>query len=72
MPYDPPLETMTIAEKLDLLEAVWDSLCSNPAEIPSPEWHADVLARRRERLDSGASQVSDWSDAKRRLQDLGR
>lgn len=67
-----PLDKMSVAEKLEAMETIWASLCSNPAEIPSPEWHEKVLAERKRRLESGAATVSDWSEAKKRLQDLDR
>ena len=67
-----PLETMSVAEKLQLMEAVWASLCSNPIDVSSPEWHERILAERRRRLASGQATVAEWSEARRRLQDLGR
>ena len=67
-----PLDTMSVAEKIQALEAIWASLCVNPADVSSPEWHKEVLEDRRQRLASGDATVSDWSEAKRRLQDLGR
>jgi len=67
-----PLETMSVAEKLQVMESVWASLCHKPADVVSPEWHAKILEERTRRLESGESTVSKWSDAKQRLQDLGR
>jgi hypothetical protein len=72
MSIDLPLETMSVAEKLRIMETVWASLCQKPADVTSPEWHAQVLADRTRRLESGESTVSEWGDAKQRLQDLGR
>lgn len=72
MSIDLPLEQMSVAEKLHVLETVWASLCQKPADVASPEWHAKVLAERARRLESGEATVSTWSDAKQRLQDLGK
>jgi len=72
MSIDLPLESMSVAEKLRIMETVWASLCQKPADVASPEWHAKVLAERTRRLQSGEATVSTWSDAKRRLQELGR
>jgi hypothetical protein len=38
-----PLEKMSVAEKLQVMEMVWASLCHKPADVASPEWHATVL-----------------------------
>lgn len=67
-----PLDTMSVAEKLEAMEAIWASLCSNPSDLSSPEWHEKILSERRQRLATGQATVSDWSEAKQRLQDLGR
>ncbi len=67
-----PLDQMTVAEKLEAMEAIWSSLCRNPPDVNSPEWHKEILAERRRRLASGETTLSDWSEAKNRLQGLGR
>jgi len=67
-----PLDTMSVGEKLQVVEAVWSSLCTTPADVVSPEWHSEVLAERKPRLESGEATVSEWEVAKKRLQDLGR
>ena len=67
-----PLDQMTVAEKLEAMEAIWESLCRNPVNVSSPEWHGEVLAERRRRLASGETTLSDWNEAKKRLQSLGR
>lgn len=69
---DLPLETMSVAEKLEAMEAIWTSLCSRPNDVSSPAWHEDVLAERKKRLEAGDATVLDWAEAKKRLQDLGR
>ena len=72
MSIDLPLDSMSVAEKLRIMETVWASLCNKPADVASPEWHAKVLADRTRRLLSGEATVSTWGDAKQRLQELGR
>ena len=67
-----PLESMSIAEKLRIMETVWASLCQKPADFSSPEWHGKILANRARRLETGEATVSRWDDAKQRLQQLGR
>ena len=64
-----PLDQMTTAENLRAIEEIWANLQRVPEEIPSPAWHADVLAAREERVRKGASQFSDWDDAKSRIRD---
>jgi putative addiction module component (TIGR02574 family) len=72
MSFEIPLETFTVAEKVRLLEQVWDSLCGEPGNIKSPDWHRDVLETRQKRLDEGLATVSPWSEAKTRLLQVGK
>jgi putative addiction module component (TIGR02574 family) len=67
-----PLEAMSVAEKVQLMERVWQSLSSRPEDVSSPEWHRDVLEERRRRLADGRATVSPWEDAKVRLSRLSR
>lgn len=67
-----PLDAMSVAEKLQAMEAIWSSLCTTPYDLESPDWHRDVLAERKQRLESGDATISDWTEAKKRLQDLGQ
>ena len=64
-----PLDNMSVAEKIQLMEAIWDDLCRNDTDIPSPDWHGQVLEERQARIDSGDATFSDWEDAKRRIRD---
>ena len=63
MATDISLETMSVAEKVRLLESVWESLCAHPGDVQSPGWHRQVLEDRRRRLDDGRATVSAWADA---------
>jgi putative addiction module component (TIGR02574 family) len=72
MSIDLPLDSMSVAEKVEAMERIWSSLCQKPGDVQSPEWHKDVLEERTRRLASGEATVSTWSDAKARLLKLGQ
>jgi putative addiction module component (TIGR02574 family) len=65
MPIDLRLQEMSLPDKMELLEALWDNLSRSPEQLQSPEWHKDVLAERRQRAQSGEDTFSDWEAAKR-------
>jgi len=64
------LDALTVAEKVRLLEQVWQSLCCQPDSIASPDWHSDVLMERRQRLLDGSATSIAWKEAKAQLQRL--
>ncbi|MGQ0657933.1 MAG: addiction module protein [Chromatiales bacterium] len=63
-----PLEKMSVAEKIQMMESIWDDLCQHADSIVSPSWHQDVLAQREESLSSGADKFEDWDKAKADIQ----
>lgn len=72
MTVDINVETLSVAEKVQLLDSIWQSLCTHPCDVRSPEWHREVLDERRRRLEDGLATLSTWADAKTRLMQLGR
>lgn len=65
------LDGLTVAQKLQIVERVWDDLCQHSGEVRSPEWHAEVLAERKRQIEDGSMPISSWKDAKERLMKLG-
>ncbi len=62
-----PLSQLTLAQKLDLMEVIWDDMAKNEKTFESPGWHEDVLKDREQALAAGKVLISDWSEAKERI-----
>ena len=62
-----PLNEMTTADKLSVMELLWDELCRTPQDVPSPPWHGEVLAAREQRLRDGQTGFSDFAAVRDRL-----
>ena len=65
-----PLQSMTTAEKLEVMEAIWADLSRDESKLDSPAWHEQVLREREAALREGREVPLDWETAKRRLRDL--
>lgn len=52
------LETLSLANKLSLLEQITNSILKDEDDIASPEWHAEVLASRKAELEN----PDEWLD----------
>ncbi len=61
------LESLSVEEKLQLMESVWDSLFSAPDTIASPNWHGDVLKKREQDIKDGTDRFEAWEIAKESL-----
>jgi hypothetical protein len=62
-----PLEKMTVAEKLRVMETLWSDLTRDERQFESPEWHGEVLRERAARVEQGKESFMDWDTAKRQL-----
>jgi hypothetical protein len=61
------LSELTLAQKLHLMEAIWDDLVKNEQTLESPLWHEEVLRDREEALAAGKGIVSEWKEANDRI-----
>jgi len=55
------------AEKLQLVEDLWDDLAATASEIPVHEWQIKELARRKANLMSKSASGLMWDDVKRNI-----
>ena len=62
-----PLERMSVEEKLQAMESLWDDLCCRADMMASPAWHEDVLAEREAMQERGGDAFEDWETAKRTI-----
>jgi putative addiction module component (TIGR02574 family) len=62
-----PLDRMTVQEKLMAMEAIWDNLCHDEAQVPVQEWHKQLLDERRRQIEAGEARFVDWETAKERI-----
>jgi putative addiction module component (TIGR02574 family) len=62
------IDRLSVRERLELIEQIWDSLPDqvNPDEIPP--WHLDELARRRAEADASPQAGKPWREALTRLE----
>jgi len=60
------LLTLDRAERLQLVEELWDSLVDDPAAIPIPDWQREELLRRRANWQQEPANVRSWGEVKRR------
>jgi putative addiction module component (TIGR02574 family) len=61
------IQEMTIPERLEAIDKLWVSIAEAGAEMPSPEWHKDVLDQRRARARSGKAKFFTVDEARQKL-----
>jgi putative addiction module component (TIGR02574 family) len=50
------IKKMSRIERLQAMEALWDSLIDEESEIESPGWHRDILEERKMKIENGQTE----------------
>jgi len=58
---------MTLAERLQAMELLWESISATPEKMDSPEWHGEVLNRRLAKVKAGKGTFLTVQQLKTRL-----
>ena len=66
------IERMSIAERLQTIEEIWDSLYRHGNDVPSPDWHGDVLADRKARAQRGEAKFLTLDELRSRTRGAKR
>ncbi len=61
------IKQMSRAEKLRIMEALWEDLSSEDQSIQSPAWHESLLQETEQRVPAGQERIHDWKEAKKEL-----
>lgn len=62
-----PLDQMTVEEKLQAMEMLWDDLARNEKDVPPPAWHGEVLESIEADIERGDESYEDWETVKKKL-----
>lgn len=62
-----PLNKMSAEEKIQVMESIWDDLCSTAGSSLSPGWHGNVLTDRKAAVLAGEDEIIDWETAKQKI-----
>lgn len=61
------ISKLTVTEKVQVMELLWDAMTAAGSGYESPEWHAAVLEERKRRIASGEASFMSMEESKRRL-----
>jgi putative addiction module component (TIGR02574 family) len=58
------LSHLTLREKFQIMQAIWDDLRGSVDGFEVPQSHKDILDDRRRKAESGESKLLDWDQVK--------
>jgi hypothetical protein len=62
------VEKMSIEEKFQTMETIWDDLCKKADSISSPPWHEKILNDRENGISNGKDVFVDLNTAKKNIE----
>ena len=68
-PAGPSIFDLSPAEKLQLVEDLWDDLAATPETVPVHDWQQRELARRKSEFLKNPASGLPWEEVKRRIRE---
>jgi putative addiction module component (TIGR02574 family) len=62
-----PVFELSPAEKLQLVEDLWDDIAATPEDVPVHDWQKEELARRKANYVQNPGAGSSWEEVKQRI-----
>jgi putative addiction module component (TIGR02574 family) len=60
-PLPPPgFDDLSVDEKIDYLQSLWDRIAATPETIPVPDWHREILDERLKDLEANPDAGDSW------------
>jgi putative addiction module component (TIGR02574 family) len=53
---------MSVEEKIDYVQALWDRIAADEAQVPVPDWHREVLDERLADYKARPDQGRPWEE----------
>lgn len=61
------IDSLSIEERLELIESLWESLVVDPSNIPVTDAQKQMLDERLDEIESGDDAGTPWEEVKARI-----
>lgn len=62
------ISQLSIPEKIQLVEDLWDDIAAHPEKLAVPEWQKSELNQRKAKFQKNPQSASRWEDIKKKIQ----
>ncbi len=59
---------LTVSERLELIDTIWDSLATDPGDLPLTEAQRREIDRRLDRYAGNPPPLSSWDEVRARIE----
>lgn len=61
------IKKLSVGERLEVMEQIWESLRDEDQELSSPSWHEPILEERKRKMESGEATFMTLDQLKARF-----
>jgi putative addiction module component (TIGR02574 family) len=58
----PGFDALSVEDKIDYVQALWDRIAANEAQVPVPDWHRELLGERLADYRATPDQGRSWEE----------
>jgi len=69
---DSDISSLSLDEKLSLMELLWKEISKSERAVEVPQWHKDLLASREAKVRKGEAHFVSWEEAKKQIEERCR
>lgn len=63
----PGFDDLSVDEKIDYLQSLWDRIAADPDHVPEPGWHQAVLDERIKAHRDAPDGAASWDEVRERV-----
>ena len=64
----PGFVKMSVPERIDFLQLLWDAVSADAAAVPVPDWHKEVLDARMKAAGDSKVRAKRWPTVRREIE----
>lgn len=65
IPTPPPgFDDLSVDERIDFVQSLWDRIAATPEQVPVPEWHRRIIRERMEAYQANPAAGRLWTDVR--------
>lgn len=69
IPTPPPgFDELTVDERIDFVQFLWDRIAATPEQVPVPDWHRRIIRERLASYRTSPDAGRSWTDARTEIE----
>jgi putative addiction module component (TIGR02574 family) len=64
----PGFDELSIDERIDFVQSLWDRIAVTPEQVPVPEWHRRIIRERLESYRADPTAGRPWTDVRTEIE----